>query len=322
MFRQHGPSFAQDTSASTTSALITPASITSLPRENAMSTFSEPRRRMRELLAGERCISPGSVFDALSARMAEDLGFEAVMLAGSVASLVVLGAPDLILLTLSELAEQAHRICRATRVPLLVDADHGFGNALNVMRTVEELEHAGVSALSIEDTVLPRAFGDKAARLISIEEGVGKMRAAIAGRRDPALAIAGRTGALGSSGTEDAVARAKAYEAAGVDAIFIVGARTRSQLEAVSAAVRLPLIVGGGGPELSDAGYLASQRVRVRIPPHQPILAAVQAAYATLSAMRAGTGAAQMPGLAPEELMKRAMREAEFARWSKEFLGG
>ncbi len=277
-----------------------------------MSTFSEPRRRMRELLAGERCICPGSVFDALSARMAEDLGFEAVMLAGSVASLVVLGAPDLILLTLSELAEQAHRICRATRVPLLVDADHGFGNALNVMRTVEELEHAGVSALSIEDTVLPRAFGDKAARLISIEEGVGKMRAA----------IAGRTGALGSSGTEDAVARAKAYEAAGVDAIFIVGARTRSQLEAVSAAVRLPLIVGGGGPELSDAGYLASQRVRVRIPPHQPILAAVQAAYATLSAMRAGTGAAQMPGLAPEELMKRAMREAEFARWSKEFLGG
>jgi len=286
-----------------------------------MSTFSERRRRMRELLAGERCISPGSVFDALSARMAEDLGFEAVMLAGSVASLAVLGAPDLTLLTLSELAEQAHRICRAAGLPLLVDADHGFGNALNVMRTVAELEHAGVSALSIEDTILPQAFGDGAARFISIEEGVGKMRAAIAARRDPALVIAGRTGALGSGGLEDAVARAKAYEAAGVDALFIVGARTRSELEAVSAATRLPLIVGGAGAELSDLVYLAGQRVRVLIPPHQPIIAAAQAAYASLSAMRAGTGAAQMSKLTPGELMKRATREAEYARWSKEFLG-
>lgn len=264
-----------------------------------MSTFSERRRKMRELLAGERCISPGSVFDALSARMAEELGFEAVMLAGSVASLAVLGAPDLILMTLSELAEQAHRIFRATRLPLLVDADHGFGNALNVMRTVEELEHAGVAALSIEDTVLPRAFGEKAPQLISVEEGVGKMRAALAGRRDPALVIAGRTGALASGSTEDAIARVKAYEAAGVDAVFIVGCRTRSQLEAVSAAVRLPLIVGGGGPELSDDGYLASRRVRVRIPVHRPILAAVQATYAALSAMRGGPAPRRCPASPP-----------------------
>jgi len=287
-----------------------------------MSTFTERRRTMREVLAGERCVSPGSVFDALSARMAEELGFDAVMLAGSVASLAVLGAPDLIVMTLTELAEQAHRICRATRLPLLVDADHGFGNALNVMRTVAELEHAGVAALSIEDTVLPRAFGEKTPQLVSLEEGVGKMRAALAGRRDPALVIAGRTGALGGAGTGEAVARAKAYEAAGVDAIFVVGVRTRAQLDAVSAAVRLPLIMGGGGPELSDAGYLASRRVRVRIPPHQPILAAVQAAYATLSAMRAGPGAAPLPTLAPDELMKRLTRDADYARWSGEFLGG
>jgi len=286
-----------------------------------MSTFTERRRRMRELVAGPRCFYPGSVFDALSARLAEEAGFESVMLAGSVASMAVLGAPDLILLTLSEFAEQAHRICRATRLPLLVDADHGYGNALNVMRTVEELEHAGVSALSIEDTVLPAAFGEQTAVLTSVEEGAGKMRAAVAARRDPALIIAGRTSALALTGTEDAVARCKAYEAAGVDALFLIGAKTRAQLEAVSSVTRLPLILGGASPELSDAEYLAAQRVRIRIPAHLPIMAAVQAVHATLTAMRKGTPAAQIPNLAPEDLMKRATSAGAYQHWSDDFLG-
>ncbi|MCH7889010.1 MAG: isocitrate lyase/phosphoenolpyruvate mutase family protein, partial [Proteobacteria bacterium] len=121
--------------------------------------WTERRERLRALLAGRRCIHPGSVFDPISARIAEDLGFEVGMFAGSVASMVVLGAPDLIVLTLTEFAEQAHRICRAGNLPLLVDADHGYGNALNVKRTVEELETAGVAALTIEDTALPQSFG-------------------------------------------------------------------------------------------------------------------------------------------------------------------
>src|SRR5215470_19519215 len=107
-----------------------------------------PRReRFRALLAGSRCVHPGSVFDPISARIAEDLGFEIGMFAGSVASMAVLGAPDLIVLTLSEFAAQAYRINRAGGLPLLVDADHGYGNALNVKRTVEELETAGVAAM-------------------------------------------------------------------------------------------------------------------------------------------------------------------------------
>src|SRR3954469_2588311 len=141
-----------------------------------------PRReQFRAVLAGSRCVYPGSVHDPISARIAEDLGFEIGMFAGSVASLAVLGAPDLIVLTLSEFAGQAYRINRAGNLPLLVDADHGYGNALNVKRTVEELETAGVAALSIEDTALPRPFGSDAAQLIPIAEGVGKMRAALAG---------------------------------------------------------------------------------------------------------------------------------------------
>ena len=140
--------------------------------------WANRRERFRATLNSGRCIHPASVYDPISARIAEDLGFEAAMLAGSVASLAVLGAPDIVLLTLTEFAGQAYRINRAAHLPLLVDADHGYGNALNVKRTVEELETAGVSALTIEDTVLPRPFGAASTpRLISTEEAVGKLRA-------------------------------------------------------------------------------------------------------------------------------------------------
>jgi carboxyvinyl-carboxyphosphonate phosphorylmutase len=283
--------------------------------------WSNRRERFRAILAGDDCVHPGSVFDPLSARIAEDLGFEVGMFAGSVASMTVLGAPDLIVLTLSEFAEQAYRICRAGELPLLVDADHGYGNALNVQRTVEELEAAGVAALSIEDTVLPQAFGTLGqTRLVSLEEGMGKMRAALAGRRDPSLVIAGRTSAAAVTDTEDAAARIKAYEAAGVDAIFLVGVKTREQLEVLSAAVELPLIIGGAGPELMDRNYLAGRGVRICLQGHQPFGAAVRAVHDTLKALREGTPAAELEGVASAELMKRVTRDGDYRRWTKEFL--
>src|ERR1700741_3048345 len=181
--------------------------------------WTDRRRRFRAILKGDRCYHPASVFDPLSARIAEDLGFEVGMFAGSTASLTVLGAPDLIVLTLSEFAGQAYRINRAGNLSLLVDADHGYGNALNAKRTVEELETAGVAGMSIEDTELPTPFGTTKPRLTSIAEGVGKMKAALAGRQDPLLAIAGRTSAIQITGIDDAIARGRAYEAAGVDAL-------------------------------------------------------------------------------------------------------
>src|ERR671920_1006364 len=125
-----------------------------------MSSITDRRRAFRAILADSTCIHPASVYDPMSARIAEDLGFELGMFAGSTASLTILGAPDLISITLSEFAEQCRRICRAVkRLPVLVDADHGYGNALNAMRTVEELETAGVAAMTLEDTVLPRPYG-------------------------------------------------------------------------------------------------------------------------------------------------------------------
>ena len=112
-------------------------------------------------------------------------------------------------------------------LPLLVDADHGYGNALNVKRTVEELETAGVVGLTIEDTLLPTPYGATGTRLIPIEEAAGKMRAALAGRQDPRLVIVGRTAALALTGIADTIARLKAYEAAGVDMLFMAGVNAR-----------------------------------------------------------------------------------------------
>ena len=285
-----------------------------------MSRWQARREHFRSVMSGKKCVYPGSVFDPMSARIAEELGFEVGMFAGSVASMTVLGAPDLIVLTLTEFAEQAHRICRAAQLPLLCDADHGHGNALNVMRTVEELETAGVAALSIEDTELPLAHGGNAKpRLVSIEEGVGKMRAALAARVDADLAIAGRTSAPSITGIADAIARAKAYEAAGVDAIFLVGVKSRADLDAVAAEVKLPLILGPAGREIMDRDWLAQRGVRICLQGHQPFAAAVQAVHDTLRALRDGTPPEQLAA-ASDEMLKRFTRNGDYARWMKDWL--
>jgi len=285
-----------------------------------VSRWTERRRRFRALLSGDRCIHPASVFDAVSARIAEDLGFEAGMFAASVASMTILGAPDLIVITLSEFADQAHRICRAGNLPLLVDADHGYGNALNVMRTVEALENAGVAALSIEDTILPKPHGVGGAGLISVDEGVGKIRAAVEARADKDLVIAGRTGAPRITSVEDAIVRAKAYQAAGADAVFLVGIRSRADLDAVAGEITVPLILGGADASVVDLHYLGERGVRICLQGHQPFAAAVEAVRKTLSALRDGVAPRDLEGVASKELMDRVTRHADHERWTKSYL--
>jgi oxaloacetate decarboxylase len=282
--------------------------------------WTDRRERLRAVIAGSRCIYPGSVFDPISARIAEDLGFEAGMFAGSIASFTVLGAPDIIMLTLTEFAQQACRINRAGKLPLLVDADHGYGNALNVKRTVEELETAGVAALTIEDTALPTPYGATAATLIPIAEGVGKMKAALAGRQDRRLVIVARTSAMAMTGVEDTIARLKAYEATGVDMLFMVGVKTRAQLDAVAAVVKLPLFLGNPGDELYDLDYLSARNVRICLQGHLPFMAAVKAVHETLKALRDGTPPADIKTVASADLMKQVTRQADYVKWSKEFL--
>jgi carboxyvinyl-carboxyphosphonate phosphorylmutase len=284
-------------------------------------TFHKRREALRAILTGSICIRPGSVYDATSIRIAQDLGFEVGMFGGSVASLAVLGDPDIALITLTELAEQMRRMSRAAALPVLVDADHGYGNAMNVRRTVEELEAAGAAGLTIEDTLLPQPFGQAATQLIPLEEGVGKMKAALDGRGDPALVILARTGAPSITSLDDAVARAMAYEATGVDALFITGIKTRAELEALSAATKLPIVLGGAPEAMNDLDYLARLRVRIALQGHAPFAAATQAVYETLKALREGTSPKALKGLASAELIGRVTRDADMKARLAEFLG-
>lgn len=290
--------------------------------DNDMLT-SHRRKRFREYLARNQCIQPATVFDAVSARIADILGFEVGMLPGSVASAATLAAPDLTMITLTELAERARQITRASSLSLLVDADHGYGNALNVTRTVEEMEAAGVSALTIEDTLLPIPYGQpKSGRIIPVQEMEGKLRAALKARHDPSLVIIGRTGSLQSESLESAVARVRAYTSAGVDAIFLTGVKSLQQLEAVHAATPLPLILGSTPSSLDDQHVLASLGVRIALKGHLVFQMAVQAIYDALKHQKDGKPRDALRNkAASQQLMELVLNHDKYSRWQRDFLG-
>jgi carboxyvinyl-carboxyphosphonate phosphorylmutase len=284
---------------------------------------TEQRKRLRAVFAGSRCISPASVYDGLSARVAESVGYEIGMLAGSVASNTTLAAPDLIVLTLTEFADQVRRIMRASSLSLIVDADHGYGNALNVMRTVEELEHAGVSGMSIEDTALPTRFGQAEGtdELISLDEMVGKLKAAVAARRDPSTVILGRTAALKVEGVEGTVKRAKAFAACGVDAIFAVGVESVDQVRAVHEAAKLPVMVGGAPASVKHEAVAAAGG-RVMLQGHQPVAAAVKAVREVYAHLFNGGAPADLKDrIASQGEIDKLVRAADYKAWQKDYLG-
>ena len=267
--------------------------------------WHDRREKFQAVLARDTCIYPVSVFDPMSARMAEEMGFDMAMLAGSVAAITVAAAPDRILITATEFADLAHRICLAGEVPLIVDADHGYGNALNVARTTQLLDQAGIAAMTIEDTALPQPFGPSGASLVSIAEGVGKMTAALAGRVDEQLAIIARTNAIRLGDRAEAIARVQAYSATGVDGIALIGVQTRDELEALCAATELPIMLGGLAVALRDPSYLGGLGVRICLTGHQPFMAAMQAACLAMKAQRDN---AEMPPLADSGAVARWTR--------------
>ena len=283
---------------------------------------TEQRKRFRAILNGTECLSPASVYDALSARVAESVGYKLGILAGSVSSNTTLAAPDLILLTLTDFADQVRRMMRVSDLSLLVDADHGYGNALNVMRTVQELEHAGVSAMSIEDTALPIRYGQQEGQdeLISVGEMVGKLKAAVAARRDPSTVIAGRTAALKVEGTEKTVERVKAYAACGVDCIFIIGVETAEQVEAVRDASKLPIIVGPGKTTATRQEF-AQAGARVLLQGHQPVAAAVKALRAVYEHLHNGGAAADLKdSIASNKEMDALVFGEDYKKYMRDFL--
>jgi carboxyvinyl-carboxyphosphonate phosphorylmutase len=194
---------------------------------------------------------------------------------------------------------------------------------MNVMRCVEELENAGVAALSIEDTELPALAGAGGKpSLISIEEGVGKMKAALAARRDPGLCILGRTSAAAMTTAADAAQRVQAYEAAGVDALFVVGVKDADAMQTIASATTLPIVLGSAGPQLQDREILKDYRVKIALQGHQPFAAAVQAIYDTMKSLREGQDPKSLPRLAPAELMSELTQSDQYKAWSSQFLDG
>ncbi len=186
---------------------------------------------------------------------------------------------------------------------------------------MEELESAGVAAMTIEDTVLPTPYGQTGGpELISLEEGVGKMRAALEGRQDSNLVIAGRTSAAAITGLDDAIARAKAYQDVGVDAMFFTGINNPVELEAIGNAIDIPILLGSLGPELQDKAMLGRLGVRIGLQGHMPIMAGIQAVYDTLKALREGTAPKDLEGVAPGDLMKQLTRGEDYGRMTKDHL--
>ena len=276
------------------------------------------RRNFRELLATPACVETASVFDPMSARIAADLGFEVGILGGSVASLQVLAAPDSALITLSEFVEQATRIGRVAQLPFIADADHGYGNALNVMRTVQELERAGVSALTIEDTLLPAQFGRKSTDLISTEEGVGKVKAALEARVDPQLSIIARTNAAVLP-VDDVIHRTKAYQEAGADGICMVGIRDFDHLEEIAEGLTVPLmLVTYANPNLNDNERLAKLGVRIVVAGHGAYFASIKATYDSLREQRNLTRSTS--NLSASELTHTYTFPETYVEWAKEFM--
>ncbi|MCY1281978.1 isocitrate lyase/PEP mutase family protein [Pseudomonas jinjuensis] len=280
------------------------------------ASHHELRAAFRALLNSHSCYHTASVFDPMSARIAADLGFEVGILGGSVASLQVLAAPDFALITLSEFVEQATRIGRVARLPVIADADHGYGNALNTMRTVVELERAGIAALTIEDTLLPAQFGRKSTDLIPVEEGVGKIRAALEARVDQDMAIIARTNAEVIE-VDDVIRRTLAYQAAGADAICMVGIRDFEHLEAIARHLRIPLmLVTYGNPQLRDDRRLAQLGVRIVVNGHLAYFAAIKATYDCLREQR-GVDASD---LTASELAKKYTLPEEYQIWAREYM--
>ena len=282
--------------------------------------WASRRKQFRKLLHGSTCITPATVFDPLSARMVEQLGGQVGMLAGSVAALAILGAPDRMLITASEFADMAYRICRAGNLPVIADADHGYGNAMNAQRTIRELDHAGLAAVTIEDTNLPQPFGSNDANLLSIDEGVGKMKAALAGRTDPDMVILARTSAATISGPDDCLERIKAYATTGIDGITMIGMSSLADLERLCDAVDLPIMLGGLGASAPSNDELARLGVRICLRGHQPYMASLAATYQSLKQVLGVTDPADAPALIDPDLLRALTNEDDYDAEAARFL--
>jgi 2,3-dimethylmalate lyase len=251
-----------------------------------------PRARLRELLAGPApVVAPGS-YDALSARLVEQAGFPVVYMSGFASTASLIGRPDVGLLGGAEMIDNARRIVAAVDVPVVADADTGYGNAINVVRTVREYEQAGVAGIHLEDQVMPKKCGHMSGKaVIGADEMAGKIRAAVAARRDPDLVLIARTDAAAVEGLDAAIARARTYAHAGADVLFVEAPESEREVELVADAFPgTPLLfngVEGGRTPSLELDRLRELGFRIVLFPLTALFAATRAVQEALAAIRA-----------------------------------
>jgi carboxyvinyl-carboxyphosphonate phosphorylmutase len=277
--------------------------------------MSHVRERFRRVLARPTCTLAANIFDPLSARIAHMLGYEICVLSGSVGKVANLAVPDTVLSNMSDVVDHCRRITRIADVSLMVDAEDGFGNAVNVVRTVQEMEAAGVSAIEIEDNVVPRAFNVAHPGLVSKAEQVGKLKAAVAARRDPTTVIVARTSALAECPLEEALDRIRAYADTGAEALMLVGAHLgQANIKAVRQVTALPLCVLSPPPDVrNDRDFLDAHGVRILMLGNPTFAVAVKAIYDSLKHLQDG-GALEVlqDRQASPDLLRAVNRTDEF----------
>jgi carboxyvinyl-carboxyphosphonate phosphorylmutase len=266
--------------------------------------------RLRQLLAAPGIVVAPGAYDGFSARLIESAGFRAIYMTGAGTAASHLGQPDLGLATLTEMATHARHLASCVSLPVIADADTGYGNVLNVVRTVREYERAGVAGLHIEDQVAPKKCGHIAGKqVIATEEFCDKIRAASEYRTDPDLVLIARTDARAVTGLDDAIERGNRYAEAGADIIFVEAPQSVEELARVARDVKAPLLAnmvpGGRTPvvaveELERLGY------KLVIYPAVCMAAAVAAIERALARLQAGDAAAHDgPVLGPMDLFRR-----------------
>lgn len=280
--------------------------------------------RLKELLAAGKLVQAPGASDILTARIVEQAGFPAIYMTGFGATATTLGMPDLGLMTQSEMVDHARRMVRATSVPVIADADTGYGGLNNLLRTVEEYAQVGVAAIHLEDQTLPKRCGQLAGiQLVDADAQVRTLKAAVRARGNAELMLIGRTDAIGVLGIDEAVRRAKMYADAGVDLVFVDGVRTIAHAETIARNVpgrKVLSIVDGNEPQKLTAREIEEMGFAIVFYALSTLLAATRAARSVLDTLkRDGNTIAAADGMATYDELMGVVGYSRFHDFEKEF---
>lgn len=287
----------------------------------------DPRKtsRLRALLRGEQLLVLPGCFNALSALLIEQAGFPAIYVSGAALAGNFLGYPDIGLAAMSEVLENARRIVQVTTLPVICDIDTGYGNAINVIRSIREFESAGVAGVQLEDQVMPKKCGHtEGKQLIATAEMVQKIKAAVDARRDPDFVLIARTDAIAVTGLDDAMARANAYREAGADVLFVEAPRTVEEMRIITRSVPGPhlanMVEGGGKTPVLPAKELQSIGYKIAIYPVSLWMSSIKAMQEVLTVLKEdGTTTRYASRMVSFDEMFETVGRSRFAELEKKY---